>query len=133
MRERLVLAAAAWLPVLALLLPAGAPLRIAVIIGVGLVLPGFPIVRRLPPEHRAADRAPAARRLRLGVLSVAVSLGCATIVAESLLLTHHLTPGLALVVLAGLGTVAALAPGGAGRGRGKDWRRADGRRLTDDR
>lgn len=111
---RAALLAAAWSAPLATLLPAGNPLRILVVVATGLVLPGLPLALRLPRERRAGERSAAQWRLRLAIMTVALSLGCATVVSQALMLAHALRPVPALVLLAVLTTGAVLAPAGPG-------------------
>ncbi|MFC5667129.1 hypothetical protein ACFP3U_29710 [Kitasatospora misakiensis] len=107
---RAALLALAWLAPAATALPDGNAVRVTVLAVAWVLLPGLPLALRLPPERGVPERSPAGRRLRLAVLTVAGSLGCATLVSELLRLSGALTVSRALLVLAVLDTAAVLVP-----------------------
>ena len=98
-RVPLLLAVSGWvvLGVIALLGPG--TFRAAVVFAFTFICPGAALVRLLPLRGF----------LERAVLSVAVGLSLATLVAQALAIGHPMRPALVLAVLASLCTVAAVA------------------------
>jgi len=92
------LAVAGWL-VLALTLLADQPVRTIVVFVFVLIGPGIAVIRLLPLRDR----------LERAVLALALGMSLAALVAEAVAIAHILRPTLALAILAGLCTVAAVA------------------------
>jgi uncharacterized membrane protein len=92
------LAVAGWL-VLAVTLLAGQPIRTIVVFAFVLIGPGIAIIRLLPLRDP----------LEQAVLALALGMSLAALVAEAVAIAHVLRPTLALAILAGVCTVAAVA------------------------
>ncbi|MEU6235547.1 family 16 glycosylhydrolase [Kitasatospora sp. NPDC047058] len=97
-----------WTALVALLLPAGNPLR-AVVAGAFLLAgPGAAAVAWARPGPSWRDRGPG--RLSAASLAVVLSLALAMLTAEALFFTHSFTPGRAVLALTGLTTLLTLLP-----------------------
>ncbi|MFE0458491.1 family 16 glycosylhydrolase [Kitasatospora sp. NPDC058965] len=121
---RTVLALSGWVALLATLLPAGSPVRVAVTAAFVLLAPGAAAVRPRWPRPREGAVLPA---LEGAVLTVAVSLALAVAVAEAFYLHHAFTLPRALAVLAAVTTVLALLPRAGDREPGGGQRAPRGR------
>jgi hypothetical protein len=125
---RLALAASGWVALAATALPAASPVRVAVAFAFLLICPGAAAVR-------LADALLRRRGLRIDplegfVLTIALSLAAGALVAEVFFLTANFTMDRALVVLAGLTSVAALVPVGEGRAQRASWNGGHRRRTV---
>ncbi|MFJ5832427.1 hypothetical protein [Streptomyces sp. NPDC093089] len=105
---RLGLAASGWLALLATLLPEAAPLRVATVTVFLLVCPGLAAVLALRPA--TARGMPRLAVLEAALLSLALGLAMATLVAVVLFLGGVFTATRGLLVLAVLTSVLALLP-----------------------
>lgn len=118
---RLLLAATGWLTVLAVTqLPAGFPLRLAVVGAFLLLAPGaalqLPLRPALSGKRRLVDRA--AATAEQWMIAVMLSLSALVLVAVGLMLARSFSPLTTLVVLAVITTVAALLPAARDRTTG---------------
>ncbi|WP_329562911.1 family 16 glycosylhydrolase [Kitasatospora sp. NBC_01266] len=112
---RIALALSGWIALLATALPAAGPLRTVLTAAFVLVCPGAAVLRpALSPRAADAGGRTALDLLEDLVLTPAVSLALAVLVAQAFLLNHAFTVPRALGVLAVVTTVAALWPGRRG-------------------
>jgi hypothetical protein len=106
---RLLLAASGWLALACTLFPAGSVERIVPTVAFLALGPGAACLGAL--RRLTGGSAPSDDRLEEWVIAVVVSLSLATLVSEALFLAHGFTLPRAMLVLAGLTSAAALAPG----------------------
>ncbi|MGW4893374.1 glycoside hydrolase family 16 protein [Kitasatospora sp. NPDC004240] len=101
-------AAAGWIALAALLLPAGNPLRVVLVAAFLLAGPGTAAVEWARPGPSWLCRGPG--RWTAVSLTVALSLAMATLTVEALFLTHNFTTVRAVLALTVLTTVLTLLP-----------------------
>lgn len=104
---RVLLAGSGWLTLAGQALPVGTPLRAAMAFGFLLSCPGAALMRHWPGQDR----------LEQLVVAVAASVALTILVSESLLVAGAWSVTVAVIVLSGLTSAAALAPASTDRRR----------------